>query len=83
VDEQRAIPSADAVLEAKGETRATLTPLLRAKLRELASGCVLEVHTDDLAAREGLPAWSRLTGKELLAMVEEGADDLQFYLRKK
>lgn len=81
--EQSATPSATEVLDARGATCATLTPLIRAKIGELDSGCVLEVRTDDPAAREGIPAWSRLTGNELLAAVEEDAERTRFYLRKK
>jgi TusA-related sulfurtransferase len=80
--EESPIPPADATLDAEGATCATLTPLIRAKMRELASGRVLVVRTDDPTAREGIPAWSRLTGNELLA-VEEDAQRTHFYLRKK
>ena len=37
----------------------------------------------DGLAPEGVPAWSRLTGNELLAMVEVDADRTRFYLRAK
>lgn len=80
--EESADPPAADVLLADGATCATLTPLIRAKLRELESGAVLEVRTDDLSAREGVPAWSRLTGNELLRAIEEG-DRTRFYLKKK
>ncbi len=77
------IPQADAVLDAPGLACATLTPLIKAKIRELDSGSVLEVRSDDPAARLGVPAWSRLTGNELLQTVEEDAQRTRFYLRKK
>ena len=80
--EYDSLPPAEEVLEAKGATCATLTPLIRAKLRELESGAVLEVRTDDPSAREGVPAWSRLTGNELLATVEDGKHT-SFHVRKK
>jgi TusA-related sulfurtransferase len=76
-------PHAAAVLNAYGETCATLTPLIRATMQELACGSVLEVRTDDPAARAGVPAWSRLTGNELLAGVEEDTSRTRFYLRKR
>lgn len=76
-------PPADVVLDAAGATCATLTPLIKAKMRELASGQVLEVRTDEPDAREGVPAWSRLTGNALLATIEEDARQIRFYLRKK
>ena len=76
-------PKPDAVLEAEGATCATLTPMTKAKISELVSGSILEVRSDDPAAREGMPAWSRLTGNELLATVEEDTNRTRFYLRKK
>jgi TusA-related sulfurtransferase len=74
---------ADEVLAAEGESCATLTPLIKAKMRQMTSGRVLEVKTDDRSALDGIPAWSRLTGEELLATVEEDGKPLKFYLRKK
>lgn len=76
-------PSSDAVLDAPGAACAALTPLIKAKMRELASGQVLEVRSDDSAAREGVPAWSRLTGNPLLAVVEEDPEHTRFYLAKR
>ena len=81
--DQATFPQTTEVLEADGETCATLTPLIRASMRSLASGQVLEVRTDDPAAREGVPAWSRLTGNELLATVQEDTRHTRFYLRKR
>ena len=75
-------PAADATLDALGEGCATLTPLIRARMRELESGQVLEVRSDDPAAREGVPAWSRMTGNVLTAADTDGGV-LRFYLRKK
>jgi tRNA 2-thiouridine synthesizing protein A len=75
--------SADATLDAAGASCATLTPLIRAKIRDLAGGAVLEVRTDDPSARVDVPAWSRLTGNELLASVEEDEAHTRFFLRKK
>ncbi len=76
------LPSVHAVLDVPGSACATLTPLIKTTLRELAPGWVLEVRSDDPAARQGVPAWSRLTGTELLAMVEDDAQRTRFYLRK-
>ena len=77
------VPRADAVLDAPCSTCASLTPLIRARIRELTSGQVLEVRSDDPAAREGVPAWSRLTGNPLEAVVEDDAERTRFYLRRK
>jgi TusA-related sulfurtransferase len=76
-------PPPDAVLDAPGSSCASLTPLIRARIRELASGQVLEVRSDDPAARAGVPAWSRLTGNPLEAVVEDDAERTRFYLRRK
>lgn len=83
MDEQRALPVVSAVLAADGATCATLTPLIRARIRDLESGDVLEVRTDDASASAGIAAWSRLTGHELLATVDEDAGRARFYLRKR
>lgn len=76
-------PPADRSLNAAGETCAGLTPLIRAKMRELESGGVLEVRTDDPSARVDVPAWSRLTGNELITAIDEDSEHTRFYLRKK
>jgi TusA-related sulfurtransferase len=86
-------PAADAVLELlgtannagemDGTTCAILTPAIRAKLREMEAGQVLEVRVDDPAAREDLASWCRLSGNELLAAREESSGVLRAFLRKK
>lgn len=58
------------------------TPLIRGRLRELESGQVLEVISEEPAAHEGIPAWSRLTGNELIGMVRESSRS-RFFIRKK
>jgi TusA-related sulfurtransferase len=86
------LPSADATLELlgtanssamEGTTCAILTPAIRAKLREMEAGQVLEVRVDDPSAREDLESWSRLSGNELLAEREESSGVLRVWLRKK
>ena len=76
-------PPADAVLDAPGSSCASLTPLIKGRIRDLISGQVLEVRSDDPAARVGVPAWSRLTGNPLEAVVEDDAERTRFYLRRK
>jgi TusA-related sulfurtransferase len=39
-------------------------------MRDLQPGQVLEVHTDDPAARVGVPAWCRLTRNPLVRTTE-------------
>jgi len=72
----------DETVEAFGDGCATLTPRLRGHMRRLASGQILELRSDDPAALDGIPAWTRLTGNELLSTRRAG-DVLQFYIRKK
>ena len=76
-------PIADALLEAFGQTCVTLEPLIKARMRSMKSGEVLEVRADDPTARLGVPSWSRLSGNPLLAVIDVGAGRTCFYLRKK
>ena len=59
-----------------------LTPLIRGRMRELQSGQVIEVISEEPAAHEGIPAWSRLTGNELIGTVRESSRS-RFFIRKK
>ena len=76
-------PTADAVLNGYGQLCGTLEPAMRTQMRALSSGQVLEVRADDLAARLGVPAWSRLAGHALLITVEEDARRTRLFLRKR
>ena len=68
----------DLFLNLYSATCATITPMTKAKVSELASGSILEVRSDDPAARDGMPAWSHLTGNDLLAATadQEAVDRL-------
>jgi tRNA 2-thiouridine synthesizing protein A len=59
-------PMPDRVLDAPGMTCISLTPLIASTMAELAPSALLEVRTDDPAAREGVPAWCRLTRHRLI-----------------
>ena len=83
MDQPTVPPAPDAVFEAPGLACATLTPQIRERIRELESGQVLEVRTDDPAAREGVPAWSRLTGHGLIATVVDDELRTRFFIRRK
>ena len=81
-------PQAQALLEftangAEGSTCALLTPHIKQKLGELSSGQVLEVHVDDITAKEDIEAWSRLSGNSILKMDQTGVQGLVFYISKK
>jgi TusA-related sulfurtransferase len=73
-------PRPDRVVDGLGDGCATLTPRVAAAMRELASGQVLAVLTDDPAAPDDLGAWSRLTGHDIIATAAEPYAT-RFYLR--
>jgi TusA-related sulfurtransferase len=83
------LPEPDDILEvytkdpSGGATCATLTPSIRTRLREMQPGQVLEVRVDDRTAILDVTSWSRLSGNQLLATVEEDSTMIRFYLRKK
>ena len=77
------VPSTEAKLDGLGQNCATLTPLIRATLRDLASGQVLEVVADDPTAHGDVASWSRLSGNELVAAVAQQSGRMSFYIRKK
>ncbi|HEX5828332.1 MAG TPA: sulfurtransferase TusA family protein [Candidatus Limnocylindrales bacterium] len=77
------VPAADVRMDLVGQACATLTPLIAARMRELASGQVLEVISDDPTARSGLASWSRLTGNPMVAVVEDGPGRTRYYLCRK
>ena len=76
-------PAPDVRMNLVGQACATLTPLIASRMRELASGQVLEIISDDPTARSGLASWSRLTGNPIVATVEDGRGRTRYYLRRK
>jgi TusA-related sulfurtransferase len=79
-DPTETAPEADRRLDALGQGCATLTPLIAGALREMATGEVLSVLTDDPTAPQDIAAWSRLTGHALVARVPESGGT-RFFLR--
>ena len=71
------------VLKAPGLACISLTPLIKKTIRTLEPGDVLEVRTDDPAAREGIPAWCRLTKNSLLEVIEHDATNTTFHIETK
>jgi tRNA 2-thiouridine synthesizing protein A len=63
-------PTPDRVLDAPGIACTSLTPLVSSVMTELPPGALLEVRTDDPAARMGVPAWCRLTRNPLQDTLE-------------
>ena len=76
-------PAADVRMDLVGEDCATLTPLIAARVRQLNSGDVIEVVSDDPTARTGLASWSRLTGNPLVAIVDDGPGRTRYFIRRK
>jgi len=66
-----------------GSTCATLTPMVNAKLRGMQSGQVLEIRVDDPMARGDLESWSRLSGNELVKVIDDQGPVLRFFVKKK
>ncbi len=52
------------------------------KIREMDSGQVLEVQSDDEGIEKDMPAWCRLTGNEYIGQMKDG-DEYHVYVRKK
>jgi TusA-related sulfurtransferase len=84
-----ALPQADGLLEMldlderAGAACALLTPAIKARLRQMAPGQVLEVRVNDPTARLDVEAWSQLSGNPLLAITKEAPNVLRFFVRKK
>ncbi|HEX4933792.1 MAG TPA: sulfurtransferase TusA family protein [Gemmatimonadaceae bacterium] len=76
-------PTPDVRMDLVGQACATLTPLIAARMRQLQTGEVMEVVSDDPTARSGLASWSRLTGNPLVAIIEDGPGRTRYYLRRK
>ncbi len=76
-------PAPDVRMDLVGQACATLTPIIASRMRQLETGQVLEVISDDPTARSGLASWSRLTGNPIVAVVEDGPGRTRYYLRRK
>jgi TusA-related sulfurtransferase len=77
------VPAADVHMDLVGQACATLTPIIASRMRQLESGQILEVISDDPTARSGLASWSRLTGNPMVAIVEDPPGRTRYYLRRK
>ena len=81
--ESDALPAPAATLRSAGEACATLTPEIRKTLQPLAPGTILEVIAEDPDSRQGIPAWCRLTGHRMLAMIAREDGTTRFLIRRK
>lgn len=75
-------PHADVILDAADSQCATLTPLIRGRIRGLESGQVLEVRTGDPTAHESLISWCALTGHTLVAALADPEYGKRYFIRK-
>ena len=73
-------------LDAPGLACIDLTPLIASTMREMEPDEILEVRTDDPAARVGVPAWCRLTRNPLLhadELVSPSTNHTVFFIARK
>jgi TusA-related sulfurtransferase len=75
--------NANKELMAPGMACANLTPGIKQAISGMQAKEVLKVYSDDPAAREGVPAWCRLTGHSLIAADEISDTETLFYIQKK
>jgi TusA-related sulfurtransferase len=62
---------------------AVLTPAIKAKLREMAAGQILEIRVNDPTAEGDIASWCRLSGNELIAGIEDSPQVMRLFVRKK
>ncbi len=74
---------ADKVLKAAGLDCINLTPEIKNAMKDMTGVEVIEVFSDDPAARVGIPAWCRLTGHSLIEANQINSTDTLFYIQKK
>ena len=77
------MPDPDLVVEAYGSGCGEIEPLLRDRMRQMESGQILEIRGDQPELGGGIPAWSRISGNQLVAMSDEPGGRLRFLLRRK
>jgi len=73
----------DKELIAAGMACINLTPSIKQAISSMQGSEVLKVLNDDPAAREGVPAWCRLTGHLLIETKEISQTETLFYIQKK
>jgi tRNA 2-thiouridine synthesizing protein A len=72
----------DATLDALGQSCPMPIVMLAKKVKELKSGQVLELLSDDVGAKEDVPAWCNRTGNSLIGTEQEGKI-FKFYVKIK
>jgi len=72
----------DVTLDATGQMCPMPIVMLAKKIKEMKSGQVLELLSDDIGAKEDVPAWCNRTGNPLVAVEQEGKV-FKFYVKMK
>ncbi len=72
---------ADITLDTKGLLCPMPVLKTQKKIKEMSSGQILEVLTDDQGAKEDFPAWCEQTGNEFLGIEEEG-ETIKVFIKK-
>ncbi len=72
----------DAVLDCVG--LACPMPIFKAstRIRDMKSGQVLEVQSDDDGIEKDMPAWCKMTGNDYLGLIKENGE-YRVFVRKK
>jgi tRNA 2-thiouridine synthesizing protein A len=72
----------DATLDALGQMCPMPIVMLAKKMKELKSGQILELLSDDVGAKEDVPAWCSRTGNQFVGVEQEGKV-YKFYIKSK
>ena len=72
----------DATLDATGQSCPMPIVMMAKKAKEMKSGQILELLSDDVGAAEDVPAWCSRTGNQLVGMEREGKV-FKFYVKLK
>lgn len=71
----------DKTLDARGIACALVMAKTKMTLQEMEPGMILEILTTDVCTEFDLPAWSKVTGRDLISTIKE-QDVIKFYIRK-
>ena len=72
----------DATLDSLGQSCPMPIVMMAKKMKEMKSGQVLEILSDDIGAKEDVPAWCSRTGNPLIGSEQEGKI-FKFYVKIK
>ena len=72
----------DATLDTLGQSCPMPIVMMAKKAKEMKSGQVLELLSDDVGSKEDVPAWCSRTGNQLIGTEQEGKI-FKFYVKIK